>query len=62
MPDNFEVSVVGLSDELISNVATKANVTVERVRKYIADKEDQDNTLLRAFLFYGVGPFNKTFI
>jgi hypothetical protein len=66
MPDhkfgNFEVSLVGINEELIVKVAAKADVTVDRVRQYLADKKDQDNILLKLFLFYGVVPVNKAFV
>ncbi len=52
----------GSATETVRNVAARCDVTEERVRAYLADKNDQDNLLLRAFLFYGVGPINKTFV
>jgi hypothetical protein len=57
----FNISVVRIDDTLVKNVADRCNVTEERVRTYLANKNDQDNNLLRAFLFYGVGPIYKTF-
>jgi hypothetical protein len=63
MPVDFvvsDVSVVPIDEALITKVSVKANVPIERVRSYLRDTADQDETLLRAFLFYGVGPFGKT--
>ncbi len=57
--DFISVSAVTINDELIAKVAARANVSVERVRAYLGDDADQDKELLRAFLFFGVGPFNK---
>lgn len=57
----IEVSFVSISPDLVSKVAVRCGTTEERVRAYLDNKADQDGDLLRAFLFYGVGPMNKTF-
>lgn len=57
----FNVSLVSINDDLVCKVAARCGTTEERVRAYLDNKDDQDGDLLRAFLFYGVGPINKTF-
>jgi hypothetical protein len=60
--DNFDflmVSAVTITEELIAKVAARVDVSVERVRAYLGNDADQDKELLKAFLFFGVGPFNK---
>ncbi len=54
----IEVSVSTISDSDIQRVAEQCRVTTERVRQYLASDE-QDDILLRAFLFVGVGPVGK---
>lgn len=54
------VSVVTITPEMIERVATKTERPVEDVRIYLRT-DQQDDVLLRAFLFFGVGPFNKRF-
>lgn len=57
----LEISLVSITDGLIASVAKRCKVTEDRVRRYVDDKDDQDNDLLRAFLFFGVSPMNKWF-
>lgn len=56
----LEVSAVRIDDGLIQKVADRTARTPEAVREYLAG-DQQDDELLKAFLFFGVGPFNKTF-
>lgn len=58
--DNFTLSVVSISDDLVSKVATRCSTSPEKVREYL-ESSQQNDALLTAFLFYGVGPFNKFF-
>ena len=63
MASDFElpmISLVDITDETIQGVAERTKRPVEAVRAYLKSDE-QDNELLRAFLFFGVGPINKTF-
>jgi hypothetical protein len=55
-----EVSFVSIDDDLVRKVAERCQTDEARVRAYLAS-EEQDNTLLSAFLFFGVGPINKRF-
>lgn len=58
--DNFTLSVVPISDGLIEKVAAHCSTSVGKVKEYLQTSQ-QDDALLTAFLFYGVGPFNKFF-
>lgn len=58
--NNFIVSVVSIDDNLIKRVAEKCSSSPEEVKQYLQSSQ-QNDILLRAFLFYGVGPFNKFF-
>ncbi len=56
----FEISFGDISIETIRGVAERCNLTEERVRAYLSSDEQNDE-LLRAFLFYGITPIRKTF-
>ncbi len=53
------ISLVSISDDVIAKVSKKTGVPESDVRTYLASKQ-QDDRLLRAFLFFGIGPVNKT--
>lgn len=56
---NFtNLSIVSISDDVIDRVARRTGCPIEEVRSYLKG-DQQDNELLRAFLFFGVGPTNK---
>lgn len=57
----IDISFVTITDELVKQVAVRVQRPETEVRAYISDKEQQDDALLRAFLFFGVGPMNKRF-
>ena len=57
---HFSVGLVSISDDVIGRVARRTERPVEEVYSYLKT-DRQDDELLRAFLFYGVGPFNKRF-
>lgn len=56
----IDVSLVPITPKLIGDVAARCNTTEERVHAYLSTDE-QDPELLRAFLYFGVGPTNKVF-
>lgn len=60
MLEQFSVSVVTISETMAAQVAERTGRTVEAVWSYIRT-DQQDDELLRAFLFFGVAPFNKRF-
>jgi hypothetical protein len=59
MVSNFEVSWVPITEDLVRQVAERCKMDEARVQTYLRTNE-QNNELLRAFLFFGVGPLNKT--
>jgi len=54
------ISIVSISDDLIARVARRTRRSIDEVRAYLKT-DQQDDELLRAFLFFGVGPRNKRF-
>ncbi len=52
------LSLVKITDETIVKVAERTGESIERVRRYL-DTSEQDNALLAAFLFFGIGLLNK---
>lgn len=55
-----EVSFVSITENLVRQVAERCKTDEARVQTYL-QTDEQNNELLRAFLFFGVGPINKTF-
>lgn len=63
MPEDVQfhsVSFVSISDEVMARVADRTGRPIGEVRSYL-QSDRQDDELLRAFLFFGVGPINKHF-
>jgi hypothetical protein len=58
-PRFLNISFVDITEDTKQKVADRCKVPIQRVREYLANKDDQDKELLRAFLFYGVGPLHK---
>lgn len=56
--NDITLSIVSISDSLIEKVAIKCQTSTEKVKEYL-QSANQDDKLLEAFLFYGVGPLNK---
>jgi hypothetical protein len=56
----IEFSVVSITHDLVLKVSDRTNRTVESVENYLST-DWQDDALLRAFLFFGVAPYNKRF-
>jgi hypothetical protein len=54
----IEVSLVSINERTITQVAAHCVVSEEEVRQYLKSDE-QNDALLNAFLFFGVGPVNK---
>jgi hypothetical protein len=58
--ENIMISIVDISDDLINKVANHCMVDKEIVLNYIKS-DKQDNNLLKAFLYFGIGPIGKRF-
>lgn len=56
----ISVSFVSITLDLVKKVSDRTGRSVEAVQAYLKGPQ-QDDDLLRAFLFFGVGPINKTF-
>lgn len=64
MPGNIQfhsISLVSISDDVIARVARRTGRPVEEVYQYLKT-DRQDDELLRAFLFFGIGPKNKRLV
>lgn len=56
------VSLVDITNDTVAKVAKRTGYPESQVLLYLDNPEAQDDKLLRAFLFYGVGPVGKVFV